>query len=161
MIVLVKAILSGVPDERIVDTHTVIPSPLRDLIRGYNKLALNDPLLAEITESTTGKELKSLVVRLRPEDQIQLLYHYSQAVKSLHSPDVYAHDSTEVEQRKIALLLKHILAAMIVMFVFFLLGSAAAVAVFTGALQDVLSTHVVTSMSEIIRFIFAPGRVAK
>ena len=73
---IVQAILQGVSDGGLLEEHTFLPHPLRELIKQYNKIALNDDRLPAVTDRTTGVEFKEAIASLEPEQQIKLLYHY-------------------------------------------------------------------------------------
>jgi hypothetical protein len=157
--VLTRAILIGISDELIVDAHVVMPSPLRDLIRGYNKIALGNPALPLITEKTTGEQLKQAVSQLPPEEQVELLHAYSKATQSLETPHVYAEDPKLVEQKKIRLLLSRIFVALMGVIALLLLGGVLAVAASAGMLQDMISTQVMQRSLDIVKFLFHPDLV--
>lgn len=151
---LVEAVLSGISDEKIIDEHVVIPSALRDLIRNYNKHALTDPTLVVITEETTGSQLKTAIRKLTPEVQLLLLSAYNTAAK----PVVLTEDPKLLEERRIRVVLTRIMVILIGILLCILLGAGIAIATFTGVLQNFLSTQLVTTAAEIIKFIFSPSK---
>lgn len=79
---LVQAILKGMSDDEIADSNVVIPTPVRELMKRYNRIALNDDDLLQITETTTGKELKAAIEMMEPEMQLVLLNTYVHAQRA-------------------------------------------------------------------------------
>lgn len=154
---LTKAILVGIPDEGLLDAQVVLPSPLRDLIKGYNAIALMDDGLPAITEKTTGKELKEYIATVKAEQQVKLLYAYAEAVKDLKLPTTYAEDPAVVEQRQMRLLLGKIFVALMSIVALILAGGIVAAAASAGVFRDFASTKFYTTSRDIVHYLFSSG----
>lgn len=151
---LLKAILSGISDEKIVDSHVVIPTPLRDMIRNYNKIALHDQRMPMVTEETTGAQLKEAIGSLSADDQIALLYAYSEANKKHDASAVQSEDPILVEEKKLRVLLTKFFIACLAIFGCMLVGAVVAIAVSMGAFKNFWTNRLVMTASDIIKFIF-------
>lgn len=156
---LLDQILAQVPnDECLFDTGTgIISSPLRDLIRRYNHEVQKNQALPDITEKTTGAELKVFIGKLDPEVQLDLLSQFSVATKNLQ-PLVYEVDprsiarSNRIEWYKRTAI---VFAAVLLCLIF---GAGLAAGVINGVFTNIFASSFVKSELEIMRFIFSsPG----
>lgn len=86
---LLEAILAGISDTRALGDHDGGPSPLDELVKGYQREAKNDDRLPAITRESTGRELKDAIELVRPEVQVALLQAYNYATKNLSTPTEY------------------------------------------------------------------------
>jgi hypothetical protein len=159
---LAQAILGGIANERVLtESHPVIPTPLKNLIQGYNKHALAHAGLPVITEKTTGAQLKAAISRLAPEYQVELLHAYCKDTRRIHTGpylDSRTDEARAVEDKKLRLLLGRIVAGLLAVIALLLLGGVLAVASAAGVLQDIVSAKLVGTSTEIAKFIFWPPK---
>lgn len=148
---IVLAILDGVADGRIMDTHIVIPTPLRDLIRNYNKIALNDAKLPAVTEETTGAELKKAISMLEPADQVAVLNSYCQALRTADQPE----KSSVGEDRRLRQLIRRIFMMSLGTLLLVLVGSALTVASLLGVFKNFWTNQLVMTAVEFVKFLFS------
>lgn len=151
---LVKAILKGISDDRIIGNHIAIASPMRDLIEQYNKLAFNNDALPPVLSTSTGEQLKQAVAMLDPEIQVALLHKYSVATKTLDTPTLYAEDPIKADERKFRIYVAKLFVTMIAIMMFVLMGVVIALSVKDGKLanEGVIQTLMETA-GEIIKLI--------
>lgn len=86
---LLEVILAGISDTRALGDHDSGPSPLEELIKGYQSAAKHDDRLPVINDESTGREIKDGIASLSPELQVELLARYSHATKNLSTPTEY------------------------------------------------------------------------
>lgn len=150
---LVQAILSGVSNESLIDSHVVIPTPLRDLLRNYNKIAMNDARLPVVTEQTTGAELKKAIAMLEPADQVALLHTYSQATRKFDEP-VTSEDHSVTEERKLRAVMRKIIFLCLSTLGLMLVGSSITVAASLGYFKNFWTSQFVMTATEFMKFLF-------
>jgi hypothetical protein len=154
--ILVRAILKGIADDRALDGHLLVASPLRDLVEQYNKIALHNDHLPKIIALSTGLQLKEAIHQLDPEEQVALLHKYSVATKSLDTPDEYSDESLKTDIKQFRLFAAKALLVLIILITFIMIGATIAIAVKGGTLPNdgVLKT-IVSTAGEIIKVIFS------
>lgn len=151
---LVHAILKGIADHRPIDNHISIPSPLRDLIEQYNKVAINNDNLPNILASSTGADLKKAVGMMDPEIQVAILHKYSVATKTLDTPTVYAEDPVRVDERRFRLYVAKLLITGVIVLALIVIGAVIALSVKSGAIaNEGLISTIMTTATEIIKVI--------
>lgn len=156
---LVHAILKGIADTRTIDAHISIPSPLRDLIEQYNKIARNDDRLPAILASSTGKELKDAVNLMDPEIQVAMLHKYSIATKTLDTPTVYAEDPIKSDERRFRLYVAKVLVTGLIVLMLVVIGAVIALSVKSGALaNEGLISTIMTTATEIIKVMIGSSK---
>lgn len=151
---LTREILKDVPDGLIVDSCVVIPLPLRQLIKNYNKIALNHPEgISQITEDTTGAQLKEAIARLKAEDRLALLHAYALIAKKAQSSPVLFLDPEKEEQRKLRSFSLSILAIGAGGAFFAIMGAIIALALFGPSRAAGEAVSVFTPLSEIVKIV--------
>lgn len=152
---LVERVLDGVSDVRLLSDHRQgsTPSPLQQLIADYSELSAHNDNAPNLTELSTGADLKTGIQKLDIEQQVKLLYRYLVNAKRLNDES-----PAELEDRK----MRHwsIKFAMwcFAFVVVMLLGAVTAIAVRTGAApsNELVSTFLDTA-SGVVRLLFSSG----
>ncbi len=83
---LQRKILKGIDDHRPVLSHSDQRGPLNELIEQYMLHAIHNDALPNITNLTTGLELKSALELLDPELELELVKRYSDAQRAVLYP---------------------------------------------------------------------------
>jgi len=149
---LVRAILRGIADDRPIDRHISIASPLRDLIEQYNKVAITDDNLPPITALSKGSELKEAIDKMDPEIQVKLLHKYSQSTKTLNEPTTYAEEPSKVEERKFKIWVAKIALLFVSILMLVVIGAIIAISVKSGTIaNEGLISTIMTAATEIIK----------
>lgn len=94
---LVKQVLNGVSDTRLLSDHHPGASPLQDLIKTYREKSAHNDNAPNLTDLSTGQDLKEGLEKLAVEDQVTMLYEYLCAAKRLvpkETPD-------QIEERQL------------------------------------------------------------
>lgn len=153
---LVRSILKGIADDRALDGHFNVASPLRDFVEQYNKIALHDDNLPKITALSTGSQLKEAIALLEPESQLTLLYKYSHATKTLDTPDQYREDPAKAELRKMRMFAFKMCVWMLAILSVVMIGLTVVTAVKSGSTsgQGVIST-LVSTIGEVLKVILS------
>lgn len=156
---LVEQILKGIGDKRLLSDHKPGPSPLDDLIQGYSKKAAHNDDLPNLAEEATGRDLKNAIKLMDPEDQVTLLYKYSQATGSLMDPSVYSEHPKDAEERR----LRHwfikagfYLAAVLLLMV---TGAVVVLGSLRGEMSNPLASGILSTALEILKLIFSTSNM--
>jgi hypothetical protein len=149
---LLAAVLEGIGDDVILSSHPFIPVALRDLIKHYNRLAINNDHLPAITEHTTGAELKEALRLLSPKDQLEILYNYNRATAGGGS----ASPVETKEQREIREVATRLALGGLALISMLLVGAVISVAVMSGVVTDMtIARTLVSTAADIIKFILS------
>jgi hypothetical protein len=144
--------LKGIADDRQIDGHISVASPLRDLIEQYNKIAINNDNLPHVLSTSTGAELKKAVGMTDPEVQVVLLYKYSVATKTLDTPTIYAEDPVKADERKFRLYVAKVFITGLIVLMLVVIGAVIALSVNSGVLaNEGLISTIMTTAAEIIK----------
>ena len=148
---LVKEVLSGVSDVRLLADHHPGTSPLQTLIKTYREKSAHNDNAPNLTATSTGLDLKEGIEKLPVEDQVGMLYIYltdSKRIVPVETPE-------QLEDRK----LRHWVIKAIIWVISFmgvmLFGAITAIAVRTGVLpsNEVVGTFLELA-GEIVHLIF-------
>jgi hypothetical protein len=152
---LVREVLNGVADERLLSNHHAGATPLQNLVKTYREKSAHNDNAPNLTDVSVGSDLKSGIGNLPVEDQVSMLYQYLVDAKRI----VPAETVDQIEERK----LKHTaikafiwVAGFVVVMLF---GAVTTIAVRTGAApsNELVSTFLEFA-GEIVHLIFAgPG----
>lgn len=152
---LVRQVLNGVADNRLLKDHKSGPSPLQHLIETYREKSAHNDNAPNLTDVSVGQDLKHGIEQLPCEDQVQMLYKYLVDARRLTPEESPA----EVEDRK----MKHWsikafiwVASFVIVMTF---GAVTAIAVRSGvAPSNELVSTFLEFAGEIVHLIFAgPG----
>jgi len=156
---LAHAILKGIANERSLDGHFHVASPLRDLVEQYNKLAMHDDSAVKITALSTGSQLKAAITAMDPEVQVTLLHKYSKATRNLDTPSEYREDPAKQELRQMRMFMFKACVFVIGVLFCVTVGVSMSVAAKTGTIpnQNVFSTLISTA-GEILKVILSGGK---
>lgn len=135
---LLRSVLDGVSDTRLLSDHKDGPTPLRHLITEYTAKALHNDNAPNLTDLSTGADLKAGIEKLEIEDQVVLLSDYLEKCKRI----VPRESETQIEDRKLRnLAIKSFIYVTITVIVLFI-GSITTIAVRSGRLpsNEVLGT---------------------
>jgi|SRR6185312_2715385 len=152
---LVKEVLSGVSDTRLLADHSPGHSPLKTLIQTYREKALHNDNAPNLTAGSTGLDLKEGIEKLSIEDQVSILYVYlidSKRIVPMETPD-------QLEDRKFRRWTLKAIVWVIAFMSVTLFGAVAAIAYRSGAIpsNEVISAFLEFA-GEIVHLIFAgPG----
>jgi hypothetical protein len=102
---LMATVLTDISDDSLVLTHKSPESALARLVKEYDTYSKRIERLPDMTATSTGKDLKTAILSMAPEDQIKLAYHYYLACGTLEDDE-----AAEKEDRK----LKHFVVKVIV-----------------------------------------------
>jgi hypothetical protein len=152
---LVKDVLSGVSDTRLLADHKPGKSPLQTLIQTYREKSSHNDNAPNLSATSTGLDLKEGIEKLSLEDQVSMLYLYlteSRRIIPLETPD-------QVEDRKLRRVgfKAFVFVSSFIAIMFF--GAVAAIAYRSGVLpsNEVFGTFFEFA-GEIVHLIFAgPG----
>lgn len=150
---IVQAILAGISDGRIIDSHVVMPTPLRNLVLNYNKIAMNDAKLPVVTEETTGIELKIAISMLDPADTVALLHTYCQAIRKADEP-TNPESKILVEEKRLRQLVTRLIIISLVIMALMLMGAVIAIATYMGVFKNFWCNQMVVTVSEFIKYLF-------
>lgn len=129
---LVREVLKGVSDTRLLTDHKEGPSPLKDLIKAYSAKAAHNDNAANLTELSVGTDLKDGIEHLECEDQVELMHDYLVKAKKILPTETEA----QIEERRIRnLAVRSFIYVTIVVVVLFI-GAITAIAVRSGKLPS-------------------------
>jgi hypothetical protein len=148
-VTLLRRVLEGISDTRLLSDHKDGPSPLRLLIKAYSAKAEHNDNAPNVTPTFTGADLKDGIEKLEPECQIELLHEYLVAAKKI-SPSV---SEEEVEDRKIWRLAIKLVMFTTAVIVILLVGAGVAIAVRRGELNVELLKNVLEFITDVIETI--------
>lgn len=152
---LVKEVLSGVSDGRLLVDHKPGASPLQTLIKTYREKSAHNDNAPNLTPTSTGLDLKEGIEKLSIEDQVSMLYAYLSDSKRI----VPMETAEQLEDRKFRRWTLKAIVWVICFAIVMLFGAVTAIAVRTGALpsNEVVGTFLEFA-GEIVHVIFAgPG----
>ncbi|MDR3392337.1 MAG: hypothetical protein P4L77_11445 [Sulfuriferula sp.] len=135
---LLRSVLDGVSDTRLLSDHKEGATPLRHLISEYTAKALHNDNAPNLTELSTGADLKAGIEKLEIEDQVIMLSDYLEKCKRI----VPRESADQIEERKLkTFAIKSFIYVSITVVVLFI-GSVTTIAVRSGRLpsNEVLST---------------------
>lgn len=89
-------VLTDIDDDALVLTHKSPESATAKLVKEYDVYARRIERLPNMTDTSTGKELKAAIFSMAPEDQIKLAYHYY-----LNTGTLEDEESAEKDERKL------------------------------------------------------------
>jgi hypothetical protein len=98
-------VLTDINDDALVLNHKSPESAMARLVREYGTYSQRIDRLPDMCATSTGKDLKTAILTMAPEDQIKLAYHYY-----LNTGTLEDDQAEEVEERK----LKHFVVRIIV-----------------------------------------------
>lgn len=135
---LLRSVLDGVSDTRLLSDHKEGATPLRGLVTAYTAKALHNDNAPNLTDLSTGADLKAGIEKLEIEDQVLLLTDYLEKCKRI----VPRESEDQIEERKLKnFAIKSFIYVTILVIVLFI-GSVTTIAVRSGRLpsNEVLST---------------------
>lgn len=149
---LLNQVLEGVSDSRLLNDHREGPSPLRSLIKAYTEKAAHNDNAPNLTDQSTGHDLKLGISKLEPEDQMILLYDYLVGCKRIIPPEC----ESEKEDRKLRHTAIRWVIATFCLMGMMLFGAVTSIAVHRGIApsNEVVSTFLETA-GEVAEFIFS------
>jgi hypothetical protein len=148
---LLRSVLDGVSDTRLLSDHKDGPTPLRHLITEYAAKALHNDNAPNLTDLSTGADLKAGIEKLEIEDQVILLTDYLEKCKRIAPRE----SEDQIEERKLkSLAIKSFIYVSVAVVVLFI-GSVTTIAVRSGRLpsNEILSTFLEFA-SEIVSLIW-------
>lgn len=83
---VVHEILRGLPDENRLSSYTNMPTPVRELIKRYNDLAVAHHRAQLVTDDSTGLDLKKGIENLDAKEIVFILYDYVHEIDHLDDP---------------------------------------------------------------------------
>ena len=126
-------VMAVIPDHIKLKDCLFGPSPLLELIKGYNGFVLKHSSLKEIDpETATGKDLKDGIMRLDPDERLFLLSKYTRDYWSLCDPWIYE-SPKERDERALRHWVISFLVASIFCVITGIFGTVIAVGFFSGA----------------------------
>jgi hypothetical protein len=152
---LVRQVLAGVSDTRLLLDHKEGATPLRALIKAYDEKSSHNDNAPNLTPTSTGEDLKSGIEKLLPDEQVEVLNSYvafGQVVPVKH----HEHEKEEeaVEDRKLRMLaMKVAIYAVAVVFVM-LVASVLTIAVKRGEINSEMINTFVEFAGEVVMRMF-------
>ena len=134
---LQRKILKGIDDQRPVLSHSDQRGPLNELIEQYMLHAIHNDALPNITNLTTGLELKQALELLDAELELELVKKYSDAQRAVLFPHLKLASSLPEEPEKAdKRKLRHFLIKTAVISGYLFVGGVMFAAWRSGALGD-------------------------
>jgi hypothetical protein len=149
---LVTAILKSVSNSKKLAHYPTTASPFNTLIASYKKLAEGDPSLPDLTEASTGYDLKNALNCLDPYDQLRLLHAYVEP----SGPVIPTEDVAAVEERKLRHWIIRFSMATCASLAWLVVGGIVAISIRSGALPEgAIVNSFMSLITEVMRLIFA------
>lgn len=148
---LVREVLSGVSDTRLLVDHKEGPTPLHDLIKSYTAKAAHNDNAPNLTETSVGTDLKDGIEKLECEDQVEMLHDYLVKAKRILPTETEA----QIEERRVKNLAVRSFIYVTILVVVLFIGAITAIAVRSGRLpsNEVFGTFL-EFVGEIVSFIW-------
>lgn len=93
---LMTTVLTDINDDALVLSHKSPESALARLVKEYDTYSKRIERLPDMNPASTGKDLKTAILSMAPEDQIKLAYHYY-----LNTGTLDVEDSGEKDERQL------------------------------------------------------------
>lgn len=116
---LMTTVLIDIDDDAPVLAHKSTESALAKLVKEYATYSKRIERLPDMTETSTGKDLKTAILTMAPEDQIKLAYHYYLACGTLEDEE-----SVEKSERNFKLWVAKAVVVVVAGMVLLLVGGA-------------------------------------
>ncbi len=123
---LTDQVLLGVSDKRLLTDHQKGATPLQGLMQAYTLKAARNDNAPNLTDLSTGLDLKSGLQKLEPEDQVELMYGYLVSANRLLS-------TVAEDQRKLRNWVVKIFVGVFAAGTLLTFGAVTSIAVRTGA----------------------------
>lgn len=154
---MLEDILRGIPDDRRLAEHRDKPSPINDLLKGYNEKAeRKDNELTPLEHTATGRDLKDAIGSLSPADQLLLLSKFSNSAASLDAPWDYETAAQRDERRLKHWVIKAGVVAGLFMIVCFT-GAGLVLGFQSGYLTGPVFKYFIDTAVSILKIIFSNG----
>jgi hypothetical protein len=153
---LVKAVLCGVSDTRLLADHKPSAAPLHNLIKVYREKSAHNDNAPNLTDLSTGLDLKEGIEKLSEEDQIVLLHQYLVDSKRILPEETPA----QIEDRQLKRFVIKAAVWIIGFIAVMLFGAVTAIAYRSGVLpsNEVIGTFLEFA-GEIVHVIFEGPRL--
>lgn len=154
---LQRRILKGIDDQRPVLSHSEKRGPLNELIDQYMIHAIHNDVLPNITNLTTGLELKEALELLDAELELELIKRYSDSQRAVLYPHLKLATSIPESPDKVAERgLKHFLIKATVMTAYLFIGGVLFAAYRSGGLGDSkVIGPIMSTVSDVAKLIFS------
>lgn len=156
---LVREVLNGVADARLLTDHHAGATPLHNLVKSYREKSAHNDNAPNLTDVSVGDDLKSGIGKLPVEDQVSMLYQYLVDAKRIMPTET----TEQIEDRKTKRWMIKAFVWVLSFITVMLFGAVTAIAVRSGAApsNELVSTFLEFA-GEIVHVIFAgPGKVGE